>query len=1188
MAGYTRQSAAQIISGEVISASPLNAEYNQLLNAFDDSTGHKHDGTTAEGPPIDRVADVDQKNKVLIDTNNNEIEFYVEQSGATEQQLSIKHEIIEPTVDNNINLGSGTKAFKNIHAKGTTNLANVVVTGTLNLAGISSSSGTLELGSAVNIDGGSIDGTPIGSNSASTISGTTITATTKFVGPIEGAVTGNVTGDVGGNLTGSVTGNVTASSGSSTFNDVIINGGLNMDAASAATITNLTAPSSDLDAATKKYVDDEIVSLIDGAPAALNTLNEIAASLADNADLSGTLTTSIAQKLPKAGGTMTGNITMSNSSKVTGLPNPSANSDVANKAYVDTMLPLAGGTLTGALTLPGSPTNNLHAATKAYVDTTMGSNNAAQTSATAAANSASDAQKLAIQAENSQYTLSDGSTTGFSALHHAAKAEDSATAAANSFDSFDDIYLGAKSSSPSVDNDGDALATGALYFDTTAGNMFVFNGSSFVVTGSAVNGTSSRQVYTATANQTTFAVSHDIGFVDVYLNGLKLRTGTDFTDNNVNNIVLASGATVGDIVDIVAYGAFNVASHYTQTQSDARYTRTANNLSELTATASTARSNIGASPTANPTFTGTVTIPTDGLNYAGTVVTASGAEINKLEGATASTAELNHVTGVTSAIQTQLNAKASTTDLATTNTAVGTKAPLASPNFSGTPQVGGSNILTSATAPASGGTADFVAQGNLTNGMAVGLRADGKVEPIVGVNLGDGTSTASTFAVSNSVHRCFSTCYDSTNDKTIIVYVDDVNVKAAVCTVTDNVLTFGTPVTIHSGGAALDTQTSVCHDPNVDRLLFVYSVASDNVTYLKVGQLSGVGLNSITLGSSTNLTAKASTVSPITTVFQKERPGPADVNVIVVAFATNSHNYLAISAITITGGSTNTAAFSTITDVTSASTADADLAYFASDQRVVATYVKPGDTYNLQARAFAWFGSSWSFGTETAIDNGYWTESQVTFDPQGNDSRGFVFARESLNNGYSSCWAVRCAGGSISAGSPVVVNSGDNGTYLGAATNGKNQAVLFYLVGSTVKSVFVSRSSATITAATPASFQSFGGTHNITIYDPDAKTFISVSRNPSDGILTAKTYAEAGSNNTSFIGISDAVTSNGATGAVKVFSGIKTGLSSLTPNKVYYVNATGVINDTATGTIAPVKIGRALSTSSLQITEAHT
>jgi len=49
MAGYTRQSSAQIVSGEVISASPINAELNQVLAAFDESTGHSHDGTSAEG-----------------------------------------------------------------------------------------------------------------------------------------------------------------------------------------------------------------------------------------------------------------------------------------------------------------------------------------------------------------------------------------------------------------------------------------------------------------------------------------------------------------------------------------------------------------------------------------------------------------------------------------------------------------------------------------------------------------------------------------------------------------------------------------------------------------------------------------------------------------------------------------------------------------------------------------------------------------------------------------------------------------------------------------------------------------------------------------------------------------------------------------------------------------------------------
>ena len=48
MAGYTRQSAADITANAVIKATPINAELNKLLAAFNKSTGHKHDGSTAE------------------------------------------------------------------------------------------------------------------------------------------------------------------------------------------------------------------------------------------------------------------------------------------------------------------------------------------------------------------------------------------------------------------------------------------------------------------------------------------------------------------------------------------------------------------------------------------------------------------------------------------------------------------------------------------------------------------------------------------------------------------------------------------------------------------------------------------------------------------------------------------------------------------------------------------------------------------------------------------------------------------------------------------------------------------------------------------------------------------------------------------------------------------------------------
>ena len=102
---------------------------------------------------------------------------------------------------------------------------------------------------------------------------------------------------------------------------------------------------------------------------------------------------------------------------------------------------------------------------------------AAASSATAAASSATTAS---TQASNASTSASTASTQATNAANSATAAASSATSAANSLDTFDDTYLGAKASDPTTDNDGDALAAGMLYTNTSTGNLKFYNGSAWV------------------------------------------------------------------------------------------------------------------------------------------------------------------------------------------------------------------------------------------------------------------------------------------------------------------------------------------------------------------------------------------------------------------------------------------------------------------------------------------------------------------------------------------------------------------------------------------------------------------------------------------------------------------------------------------------------------------------------------
>jgi hypothetical protein len=258
----------------------------------------------------------------------------------------------------------------------------------------------------------------------------------------------------------------------------------------------------------------------------------------------------------------TGSFSM-NSQKITSLATPTTGTDASTKAYVDaqitalvggapgtldtlaeiasaissggsfesTVVLKSGSTMTGALTLSGAPTVDLHAATKAYVDTVAGS-------ATAAAASA--------------------------------------TAAAASYDSFDDRYLGAKSTAPSVDNDGNALGVGAIYWNSVTNQMFAWTGSAW----GSISSTADiyRFRFTAAGGETSesglddngLTLSYIPGKEQVYLNGVLLARTSDYTASNGSSITSLAALTAGDILEVITFTAFELADSIARSLFDAK------------------------------------------------------------------------------------------------------------------------------------------------------------------------------------------------------------------------------------------------------------------------------------------------------------------------------------------------------------------------------------------------------------------------------------------------------------------------------------------------------------------------------------------------------------------------------------------------------------------------------------------
>ena len=256
MAGYARQSSSSIADGETITAAPLNSEFDAVLAAFAFSGGHNHDGSSTEGAYVGILADVDALNKIVVDTSNNRHGFFVEVSSSAVEQIRIQDGAIVPVTSNDIDLGTSSLQYKDIHIDGTAYVDTLEIH-----VGASLSAGVLSL--------------PDGSASAPVITNTGDTNQgLYFSGTDEMSFTAGGTAQVtfADGVIKPVTDNdVDLGTSSLQFKDIHINGTANIDTLAGTTmsgnlamgsnsITGLAAPSADGDAARKVYVDDSIAS----------------------------------------------------------------------------------------------------------------------------------------------------------------------------------------------------------------------------------------------------------------------------------------------------------------------------------------------------------------------------------------------------------------------------------------------------------------------------------------------------------------------------------------------------------------------------------------------------------------------------------------------------------------------------------------------------------------------------------------------------------------------------------------------------------------------------------------------------------------------------------------------------------------------------------------------------------------
>tara|TARA_R110002126_G_scaffold122373_2_gene264136 strand:+ start:1488 stop:4148 length:2661 start_codon:yes stop_codon:yes gene_type:complete len=620
-----------------------------------------------------------------------------------------------------------------------------------------------------------------------------------------------------------------------------------------------------------------------------------------------------------------------------------------------------------------------------------------------------------------------------------------------------------------------------------------------------------RTLYTATSGQTSFSAAYDVGYVDVFLNGIKILLGTEFTASNGTSITLVTGATTGDLIEILAYSTYNLANVYTQTQSnarfaeivnvysktdgDARYAQKANNLSDL-ASAPTALTNLG--------------------------LTATATELNVLDGIPASltATELGYVDGVTSNIQTQID------------------------NIDALPSQTGNadKFLTTNGSAASWGevssspTLEAVASGTLANGDTIIVNANGTVSAVSEVDAPTWTAAAS---YTSSIGLYTALLYVPNTNKVVVAFKDSSNSNygtAIVGVFSGSTISWGTPYVYESSATGENTQLS--YSPVLDKVVVFYGHNGNGNLRGRVGTISG---DTISFGSATVSLDPITNASDILAV---SYDSTADKFLVC---GRSTSNYLkavvaTMSATTITYGAIGT--------IESSSTTFISASYNSAENKHLVAW-KSNDTDYGNAKLVTISGTGFSSSTATVFNSSNVYAVRTAYEATS-ETVVIVYCPASSTDVRARAVDMSSANGTF--GTEVTIDSASQGR---AQATSNNNDKIYTTYNAKIAPLTVSGT--TITVGTPTNYSA---TDHLAIglaYNSLSDNYVAIwtLNNPYNGIYNIFTATATTLTVENYIGISDAAYSSGATAKIQIVGSVDDAQTGLTAGQSYYIAKNG-------------------------------